>query len=66
VQGIDAESFFTLCDPQTNGGLLVTVAATHQKEFETFLSENNLKDFAKPIGKMLPKKDSVVNIANSK
>ncbi len=66
VKGIGAESFFTLCDPQTNGGLLVTVSASHQKEFEIFLVENNLKDFAKPIGKMLPKIDTVINIVNSK
>jgi len=66
VDGIGAESFFTLCDPQTNGGLLVTVAAAHQKEFETFLSENNLQDFAKPIGKMLPKTDTLICITNSK
>jgi selenide, water dikinase len=66
VQGIGAESFYTLCDPQTNGGLLVTVAASQQKEFEVFLAENNLQDFAKPIGRILPKADTVVRITNSK
>ncbi len=66
VQGIGAESFFTLCDPQTNGGLLVTISASHQKEYETFLRESNLKDFVKPIGKILPKADTVVSITNSK
>ena len=66
IQGIGAESFFTLCDPQTNGGLLVTIAPTHQQEFELFLAQNNLKDFAKPIGMMKPKEEFVLTIANSK
>ena len=65
VQGIGAESFFTLCDPQTNGGLLITVNAAHQKEFELFLSQNNLQSFAKPIGKMVLKADVAVHIISS-
>src|ERR1700757_418786 len=62
VSGIGTESFFTLCDPQTNGGLMVTISAEHQKEFELFLSENNLAIFSKPIGKMGSKTDIVVTI----
>jgi len=62
VSDIGAESFFTLCDPQTNGGLMVTISAEHQKEFELFLSENNLAIFSKPIGKMGSKTDIVVTI----
>jgi selenide, water dikinase len=44
------ESFFTLCDPQTNGGLLVTVDQKHQGEFEEILKQNGLEEFAQPIG----------------
>jgi selenide,water dikinase len=66
MHGIGAESFFTLCDPQTNGGLLVAISASCQKEFETFLTKNNLNNFAIPIGKMLPKADTVISITNSK
>ncbi|HXU28465.1 MAG TPA: selenide, water dikinase SelD [Bacteroidia bacterium] len=62
VSNIGAESFFTLCDPQTNGGLMVTVSADHQKEFESFLSEHDLTSFAKPIGKMGLKTDIVISI----
>jgi len=62
VSGIGAESFFTLCDPQTNGGLIVTVSAEHQKEFEQFLLEHKLTDFAKPIGKMVLKTEVIVRI----
>jgi selenide,water dikinase len=62
VKNIGAESFFTLCDPQTNGGLMVTVSAQHQNEFENFLSKNNLGFFAKPIGKMAEKKDFCIEV----
>jgi selenide,water dikinase len=62
VSGIGAESFFTLCDPQTNGGLMLTVSADRQKEFERFLSENGLSIFAKPIGKMVAKTDIAIAI----
>lgn len=62
VKNIGSESFFTLCDPQTNGGLLVTVSPAHQKEFESFLTENNLAAFAKPIGKMRVKEEDLITI----
>lgn len=55
VKNIGAESFFTLCDPQTNGGLMVTISPDHQKEFENFLMKNKLNGFAKPIGKIVEK-----------
>lgn len=62
VKDIGAESFFTLCDPQTNGGLMVTVSSDHQKDFEDFMNENGLKEFAKPIGTIIPKGDYIVEI----
>jgi len=62
VKNIGTESFFTLCDPQTNGGLLITVSAKNKNEFEIFLIKNNLVDFAKPVGKMIDKKNEVVII----
>lgn len=62
VKDIGAESFFTLCDPQTNGGLMVTVTAEFQEQFEKFLIDNNLHAFAKPIGRMMEKKDFCIRI----
>lgn len=62
VSGIGSESFFTLCDPQTNGGLMVMVPASHQKEFEQFLAKHQLTDFALPIGKMVTKTNFTVSI----
>lgn len=39
-----------LSDPQTNGGLLVTVSQNSKSLFESFLKRNNLQKFSKPIG----------------
>jgi len=62
VKNIGAESFFTLCDPQTNGGLMLTINAEFKNEFETFLSKNNLTQFAIPIGKIINKADFCVEV----
>jgi len=62
VSNIGPESFFTLNDPQTNGGLMVMVDASYQSEFEKLLIENGLADFAKPIGKVVPKSENTIQI----
>ena len=62
VKGIGATSLFTLCDPQTNGGLLLSISPAYQKKFEDFLSKHEMHDFAKPIGKMIAKADITVSI----
>lgn len=62
VKNIGAESFFTLCDPQTNGGLMVTVKPDKRDEFEKVLRENNLSEFARPIGVVTERKDASVII----
>ena len=62
VKNIGAESFFTLSDPQTNGGLLMAVNPAHQKDFEDFLKQNNLEEFAKPLGKIIAKGSHSVEI----
>lgn len=63
VSGIDGNSLLTLCDPQTNGGLLITVKAASQTAFEKLMQENGLADFAQPIGKMVSKQEKVVYIS---
>ncbi|MGZ4090630.1 MAG: selenide, water dikinase SelD [Bacteroidia bacterium] len=62
VKDIGSESFFTLCDPQTNGGLMITVSSDHQKQFEVFLIENGLEEFARPIGKIIEKTGHTIEI----
>jgi len=62
VSGITGDSLLTLCDPQTNGGLLITIDAKQQIEFEKLLVTEGLTEFAKPIGKMIAKQEKVIQI----
>lgn len=60
VSGITGDSLLTLCDPQTNGGLLITVDANFKNEFETLLANEGFSHFAKPIGMMKTKGEKVI------
>lgn len=62
VEGISGESLFTLCDPQTNGGLMVAIDASAQAEFEKLLKEKGYTDFAKPIGKIIKPGKKMIQI----
>jgi len=62
VADITEELIFTLCDPQTNGGLLITVNPNSKKEFEQLLIQEGYGDFAKPIGLMKRKGEKIVVI----
>jgi selenide,water dikinase len=62
VSGITGDSLLTLCDPQTNGGLLITIDAANKDEFEELLKQEGFQDFAKPIGSMKIKQEKVVVI----
>lgn len=62
VDQIGTESFFTLNDPQTNGGLMIMIDPNHQASFEKCLSDNQLSAFAKPIGKVTNKAEKVIRI----
>ena len=46
------EAFNLLPDPQTNGGLLITVDESAVEEVKNILKENGLEKFAVPIGRM--------------
>ena len=62
VSGITEKTLFTLCDPQTNGGLLISVDPNTKEEFEDLLIKEGYKDFIVPIGRMKKKSDKVVII----
>lgn len=64
VAGMTEELTFTLCDPQTNGGLLIAVEPSSKIEFETLLIAEGLSDFVEPIGVMKSKGEKVVVIKN--
>lgn len=62
VSGITGDSLLTLCDPQTNGGLLITVSPDSKNEFENLLKKEGFENFAEPIGMMKKKSEKVVTI----
>jgi selenide,water dikinase len=47
------EAIHLLADPQTNGGLLISVSENSVKEVEDLLTQNGYQAFSKPIGKMM-------------
>jgi selenide,water dikinase len=53
VSNIGPQSFFTLNDPQTNGGLMISIDPSGQKDLESLMKEYGLAEFAFPIGKMV-------------
>lgn len=62
VSGITGESLLTLCDPQTNGGLLITIDPNYKNEFEALLIEEGLTDFAIPIARMKSKGEKAITL----
>lgn len=52
TEGITGDSLFVLCDPQTNGGLLVAIDPKEKIQFENFLKQENLEQYGTPIGVM--------------
>jgi selenide,water dikinase len=55
VKWLGGLEFITLCDPQTSGGLLISVAKDKQADFEKILGENGLEVHL--IGKVVPKQE---------
>jgi selenide,water dikinase len=61
IQGITPETFLTFNDPQTNGGLLVSVDPDHAEDFRKLLSENAVS--AVEIGKFIAREEKLVKLA---
>ena len=62
VSGILGDSLLTLCDPQTNGGLLITVDKNSKNEFENLLINEGFQDFIVPIGSVKKREEKIVVI----
>ncbi|NJN43245.1 MAG: selenide, water dikinase SelD [Flammeovirgaceae bacterium] len=60
VDGIGSESLLTLCDPQTSGGLLVSVDEDASADFESFCKQRNLN--IKSFGRLVEKKEKTITI----
>jgi selenide,water dikinase len=53
VSGISGESLITLCDPQTNGGLLVAVDAKKEAAFKNYFQHELSAVALQPIGSFI-------------
>lgn len=62
IDGIGSESFLTLNDPQTSGGLLVCVDAKSRQEFEAFCQAKGLNLHA--FGQLKAKETKIVKITH--
>jgi len=62
VSGITGDSLLTLCDPQTNGGLLITVEPSYKRTVEQLLISEGYEHFATPIGVVKAKGQKTVVI----
>ena len=63
IAEMDGLEFITLCDPQTSGGLLVSVAPNAVSKYIDLIKSEGYSDiYFKPIGKMVLKQEKVVTI----
>lgn len=58
IAGVEGDDWLTLADPQTSGGLLVSVDSKKESEFENACFEVGVK--IKPIGSIIKRCDPVV------
>lgn len=63
VEGVGFEPLLTLCDPQTSGGLLVSVAADARIEFEETLKSMGQR--ASCIGRLTGLKEKTVTVVST-
>lgn len=62
-QGVDVmEAFSVLPDPQTNGGLLISVRENALKEVCKLLQINGYSRFTEPIGRFVGKEEKTVSV----
>lgn len=56
------EAFNLLPDPQTNGGLLFSVKESAIEKAITILKENGYEKHIEPIGRVIPKKEKMIEV----
>ena len=56
------EAFSLLPDPQTNGGLLISVKENSVEEVIALLKNSGLSDYVTPIGRFIPSTDPLIEI----
>lgn len=64
--GVDVmQAFSILPDPQTNGGMLISVASESVDEVVAQFKANGLESFVEPVGKMIAKGEKMVRVMNT-
>ena len=58
TEGISGESLLTLCDPQTSGGLLISVDSNKEQELIALLQKNDLP--IARVGKMIARQNKTI------
>lgn len=62
-KGVDVMDAFTLLpDPQTNGGLLISVKENSKEEVVSLLVKNGLQNFSEPIGRFISKGEKTIEV----
>ena len=64
IQDADRSSLYKsiLADPQTSGGLLISVAKESLDELQSIMKENGLEEYIEPIGEMTSAEQFAVNV----
>ena len=60
VSGVNGPEFIPLCDPQTSGGLLISVESGSVNMVKQLLEESGFSEFAKSIGEISEAGEKVV------
>ena len=61
IKGLTDELKAVLADPQTSGGLLVSVDAGFENEFET-LARTKLRMSLKPFGRLVNRAEQLIDV----
>jgi selenide, water dikinase len=62
IQNINEYQKSILADPQTSGGLLISVSQSTTEEVKTIFIKYGLEKFISPVGRIISKQEKVVNI----
>lgn len=65
VNGIDERTAAILADPQSNGGLMITVNPRYQSDFESILIGQGFGAFIEPIGEITNQQANLVDVVDA-
>lgn len=65
VNGIDEMTAAILSDPQSNGGLLITVDPRFKEQFEQVLIDHGFGDFSEPIGEITNRNELLIDVVHN-